>query len=70
MQKNIYGGSSVKTKPCVYTPPASQNIVPYLTLANEIITQLNQVNDKEIAIERLNLLISTITPVIQGSMTQ
>ena len=69
MQKTIYGGAT-KSKPCVYTPPASQNIVPYLTHANEIITQLNQINDKDIAIERLNLLIATITPVIQSSLTQ
>ena len=54
----------VKRRPCTYTPPAGQDIAPYLARLHSIIDQLNTTKDKNMANERLLLLIEDVTQVI------
>jgi hypothetical protein len=51
---------------CTYTPPAGQDITPYMTRLLAIITQLNSERNKETAMKRLQLLIDDVTTVINS----
>lgn len=48
------------TPTCIYTPPEGQNIQPYLTQLLSIVNQLNETNNKTVALDRLQLLIDSI----------
>ena len=50
--------------PCTYTPPEGQDITPYLVRLQSILDNLNKSQVKPIAIERIQLLITDITSVL------
>ena len=53
------------TPKCVYTPPEGHDIQPYLTRLIGIITQLNETQNKSLALDRLQLLMDDIDNVIK-----
>lgn len=61
MQKSIYG----EKKPCLEPQPPEYDVLNYLNRLYSIVQQLQVRNDKLIAIERLDLLSSELTTVIQ-----
>lgn len=50
-----------------YTPPAGEDITPYLVRLVSIIEQLNSTKNKAIALERIQLLMDDITAVITAA---
>lgn len=54
----------LRHRKCTYTPPVGQDIGPYLARVHSIIDQLNTTKDKNMANERLLLLIEDVTRVI------
>ena len=53
--------------PCTYTPPEGQDITPYLVRLQSILDNLNATQNKEIAVERIQLLVADITTVLYKS---
>ena len=45
---------------CKTSPPPGQDIKLYLDTLKDIVQQLNTINDKTIAIERINFMITEI----------
>jgi|Laugrefabdmm15dn_1035133.scaffolds.fasta_scaffold390156_1 hypothetical protein len=55
----------MQTRPtCKTTPPPGQNINEYLLRLRDILGQLAAINDKEKAIERLELMINSIKEIV------
>jgi hypothetical protein len=52
---------------CTYTPPAGQDIAPYLSRVLLIISQLNDTKNRETAKQRLQLLIDDVKAVIDAA---
>jgi hypothetical protein len=50
---------------CKTSPPPGQDINEYLIRLKDIVKQLNEKKDKEITIERLDLMITAIKSSIQ-----
>jgi hypothetical protein len=50
---------------CKTNPPSGQDIKEYLDRLKDIVRQLNATNDKTIAIERLDLMITAIKTAIR-----
>jgi hypothetical protein len=57
--------------PCTYTPPEGQDITPYLVRLQSTLDNLNASPNNRIAVdnaaERIQLLISDITAVLEKS---
>jgi len=53
-------------KVCIYTPPDGVELTPYLVRLISIIQQLDTLQNKELAKERLQMLIDDITRVIKA----
>jgi len=49
---------------CTYTPSPGQDINPYLERLMDIISKLNADKKKDVALQRIQLLIEDITTVL------
>lgn len=63
MEKTIYGISTIR-KPCIVTPPVELDLTQYMRRLEDIITQLNAINLKDVAVQRIDLLEREINTII------
>ena len=56
----------MSTPKCIYTPPEEHKIQPYLTQLISIVNQLNDTQNKTVALERLQLLMDNLDSVINA----